>query len=502
MSKLFLRFNSVSFVYENSVNNIFNKISFQLSDGWTGLIGPNGSGKTTLLKLTCGLLHYSEGTVQAPYKIYYCEQRTDKMPNIFVELLQSYDKYSFQLLNELEIEHEWIKRWDTLSHGERKRVQIACALWSRPDLLAVDEPTNHLDMNVKELIGESLKQFKGIGVIVSHNRDLLDNLCESFLFIDTRKVDFRRGKLSDVIAQRKSENDYSLKQMELKQLELGKIEKEYKRRSEIVEKAKKKSSKRFVSSKDHDAKARINLGRLTGKDAVGGKLKTAMQIRLEKIKFEIQRIEVKREYKTGIMLSGSVSHRNYLLNLGQGSLQLSDNKKLVFENLVINPQDKIALTGRNGSGKSTLIRYILKYINADNNNIIYIPQEISIDETKAMMSEIKKLPNQQLGKLLIIVSRLGSDAKRILETEVSSPGETRKLLLGLGITKNPHLIIMDEPTNHMDIVSIECLEDALQNVSCALLLVSHDKKFLNLLTKKEWKIIISDNDFKLITTLK
>ena len=111
--------------------------------------------------------------------------------------------------------------------------------------------------------------------------------------------------------------------------------------------------------------------------------------------------------------------------------------------------------------------------------------------------QIKSLSNEELGKLMIIVSRLGSDAKRVLDTELPSPGETRKLLLGLGITKNPHIIIMDEPTNHMDLVSIECLEEALKNVKCALLLVSHDKRFLESLTDINWNIKKNSNEFKL-----
>ncbi len=500
MSKQFLRVNDVSFAYDNSINNIFEKISFQIADGWTGLIGANGSGKTTLLKLLCGLLNCSEGFIEAPLNIYYNEQRTDEAPESFSEFLQSYDKYAFQLINDLEIKQEWINRWNTLSHGERKRAQIACALWTRPYLLAVDEPTNHLDMKAKELIYNSLKSFKGIGLIVSHDRDLMENLCNQFLFVDPPGIDYRRGKLSEVIGQRKSENEYALKQLEQKQLEISKLEKEYKRRSEIVEKAKKKNSKRFIDKNDRDAKGRIDFGRLTGKDAVGGREKSIMKIRLENSKTEMQNIEVKREYKTGITLSGSFSHRNYLLNLEAGSLNLSENKKLVHENLFIAPQDKIALVGENGSGKSSLIRHILKYINADSENITYIPQEISTEETKELLDKIWKLPNEQLGKLLIIISRLGSDAKRILETEIPSPGETRKLLLGLGITKNPYIIIMDEPTNHMDIVSIECLEDALQNVSCALVLVSHDKRFLDLLTMKKWATQKSGKDFILLSS--
>jgi ATPase subunit of ABC transporter with duplicated ATPase domains len=499
MSRFFLKFNSVSFGYENSANDLFSNVSFQISTGWTGLIGANGSGKTTLLKLTCGLLKCGGGFVEFPFNKYYNEQRTDYPPNNFAGLFSAYDRLSLRLINELDIKPDWINRWDFLSHGERKRVQIACALSSNPDLLAIDEPTNHLDEKAKRMIYNSLKSFSGIGLIVSHDRDLLENLCEQFLFIDSSGIEIRRGKLSDVMAQRKSENESALKQLDLKRIEIDKLEKEYRRRSEVVDKSKKRLSKKSINRNDRDAKAKIDSARLTGKDAVGGRLKTIMQSRLENAKSELTGIEVRREYKTGIMLSGSFSQRNFLLNFEPGSLRLSHDKTLEFNNLIITAKDRIALTGENGSGKSSLIRYLLGRLNAEAENITYVPQEISVEETKTLMREIHALPNEQLGKLLIIVSRLGSDAKRVLDTEIPSPGETRKLLLGLGITKNPHIIIMDEPTNHMDLISIECLEDALQNVSCALLLVSHDKTFLKKVTGTEWKICQSGKRFVLIT---
>ena len=475
-------------------------LTFQISNGWTGVIGANGSGKTTLLKLACGLIIKNRGSIEAPLNHYYVEQRTDEAPFNFGELLNSNDKYSFQLINSLHINHEWINRWNTLSHGERKRTQIACALFKRPDLLAIDEPTNHLDSTAKELLIRAINSFSGIGLIISHDRDLMENLCTQFLFVDPLNIDFRRGKFSETVSQRNLENESSIKKLELMQLKMNKMKKEYDRRSELVEKSKRKSSKKKIDKKDRDAKAKIDLGRLTGKDTVGGSIKTHMQKRIENLESEMNSIEIKRNYQTGIMLSDSVSTRNYLLSLEPGSIKLSENKALFYKDIVIAPADKIALIGDNGSGKSTFIRYIQKHINAGNENITYIPQEVAIAETKKLITEIKQLPRNQLGKLLTIISRLGSDAKHLLETDTPSPGETRKLLLGLGITKNPHIIIMDEPTNHMDIVSIECLKEALKHVSCALLLVSHDKRFLNTLTQKEWKISEDGTNFTLTTS--
>ncbi len=398
----------------------------------------------------------------------------------------------------LDIKHEWINRWETLSHGERKKVQIACALWSQPNLLAVDEPTNHLYHETKMKIEETLKSYNGIGLIVSHDRDLMERLCDQFLFIDNSIIDFRSGKLSEILTQKNLENKSSLKLLETKKSEMQKLEKEYKRRSVVFEKLNKKSSKKNIAKKDFDAKAKIDLARLTGKDITAARLKKQMSKRLNKTQSEIDNIKIKREYETGISISNSVTKRNYLLNMKKGVLKLSNRKELAYKDLLINPSDKISLTGKNGSGKSTIIKKIIKNINADKENITYIPQEISIEETEKIVNEIKGLSNNNLGKLMIIISRLGSDAKRILNTELPSPGETRKLLLGLGITKNPHIIIMDEPTNHMDLVSIECLENALAEVKCALLLVSHDKKFLKTLTNIEWKIIGGDDEYFLV----
>jgi len=104
------------------------------------------------------------------------------------------------------------------------------------------------------------------------------------------------------------------------------------------------------------------------------------------------------------------------------------------------------------------------------------------------MAEVRALPHDQLGHLMTVVSGLGSRLARLLETLEASPGEVRKVLLGLGILRSPYLIIMDELTNHLDLPAIECLEAALQECPCGLLLVSHDERFLGNLTGMRWEL--------------
>jgi ATPase subunit of ABC transporter with duplicated ATPase domains len=150
--------------------------------------------------------------------------------------------------------------------------------------------------------------------------------------------------------------------------------------------------------------------------------------------------------------------------------------------------DRLALTGRNGSGKSTLLRHLTAHLDLPAERVIFMPQEIEAAAAAHLLQEVQTQGPEALGHLMTLVSRLGSRPKRLLATAQPSPGETRKLQLALGLLRAPHLIIMDEPTNHMDLPSIEALEDALRSVRCALLLVSHDLAFLERTTTSTWRI--------------
>jgi ATPase subunit of ABC transporter with duplicated ATPase domains len=147
----------------------------------------------------------------------------------------------------------------------------------------------------------------------------------------------------------------------------------------------------------------------------------------------------------------------------------------------------VRVVGPNGAGKSTLLHALLKGTE-QNGDLCYLPQEIDVETSTQLLRSLRELPGTQLGQLIGIVSRLGSDPGRLLETETPSPGETRKLLLAQGILGNACAFIMDEPTNHLDLDSIEHLEAALSDCPGALLLVSHDREFLDRTTEIEWRV--------------
>jgi len=247
------------------------------------------------------------------------------------------------------------------------------------------------------------------------------------------------------------------------------------------------SKQKKIPAHDHDGRAMRNLAKVSGKDAYAGKMVAQMNKRAGKVATQRAEIAVKKRYETGIWVDGaSYMPRDFLLRLPAGSLELGGGRKLHFPDLAIGGTDRIALTGANGLGKSTLIHHLLAHLQLAAEKLVTVPQEISADDSRALLEQIKRLPNDELGRVMITISRLGSRPARLLESALPSPGEVRKLLLAIGIVRGPHLIVMDEPTNHMDLPGIVCLEDALAECPCAMLLVSHDEAFLEKITQIDW----------------
>jgi ATPase subunit of ABC transporter with duplicated ATPase domains len=468
---------------------LIEEFSVRFYRGWTGVVGANGTGKTTILKLATGLLAPEDGEVQSPGFSLYCEQRTDEPPAEFDDLVGAEHRDAVLIRADLGIEPDWLDRWSTLSHGERKRAQVGVMLWRRPDVLAVDEPTNHLDAVAKSLLARALRKYRGVGLLVSHDRDLLDLLCGHCLFVDPPEIVFRRGGFTK--AWEESQRDALAQERRLNRArtERKKIERESTRRRDEASKSDRKRSKRGLAPKDSDGREKIDRARVAGKDAVAGKLYRQIQGRLSQARKKESEIKTQKTHRMGIWLPGSQSKRDLLFEITAESLHLGGNRYLRHAGLVMQPDDRIALMGPNGAGKSTLIRRIVSTVNVPAERLTYVPQEIDAADSARILADARELPNKTLGFMMTVISRLGSRPHRLLESVEPSPGETRKLLLAMGIAKEPHLIIMDEPTNHMDLPSMQCLEDALRDCPCGLLLVSHDMQFLNGLTNKRWEIL-------------
>jgi ATPase subunit of ABC transporter with duplicated ATPase domains len=171
-----IRFDSVSFGYETMTEPLLHELAAGFGMGWTGIVGPNGAGKSTLLKLACGRLEPTGGHAMIPGDALYCEQRTDAVPADLPPLLRSPDAAAWEVRGRLAIGDDWDERWESLSHGERKRAQIATALWREPLILAVDEPTNHLDLPSIECLESALAQCRCALLLVSHERWFLERL--------------------------------------------------------------------------------------------------------------------------------------------------------------------------------------------------------------------------------------------------------------------------------------------------------------------------------------
>jgi ATPase subunit of ABC transporter with duplicated ATPase domains len=480
----FLTFNNVSFSYPSSIKPVLRNISVHFPSGWTGVSGDNGAGKTTLLLLAAGIENPSPGSIRGEGGL-YCPQRTDYPPESWEDFFYSGDPEADRLMNRLRISAGFMDRWDTLSHGERKRVQLGIVLWKNPPILAVDEPTNHLDRNGRNLIAENLEEYRGIGLLVSHDRALLDRLCGNCLFLRGGDAVMRPGGISRGLAEEERELLAGRRMRQNLACERSHLAVEADNRRRLAESSKNRLSKRFVDPYDRDAKGKINLAKLSGKDASGTRLYKNMQNRINRIDQALEKAQTTGEQKKGLTLRGAKARMDFLWHSPPGAIPLGESRSLRFPELVILPESRIALTGPNGAGKSTLIRHIRAGL-PPGLGVLYIPQEIPADEE--LLRKILNQDEKNRGEIMARFSRLGSAPESLLQSALPSPGEARKLMIACGVFTNPSLIIMDEPTNHLDLTSVRLLEETLTEVEAALFLVSHDDVFLSRLTNQEWSI--------------
>ncbi len=491
-----LTIKNLYYQYPNAAIPIFEDLNLEFETGWSCIVGANGSGKSTLLKLIAKEIKNENMMIKDNDCTYYCTQSTEQSPKDFEDFIYTFNSKAFKIRDLLGIKDDWLGQWHNLSHGERKRVQLAIALFKNPDILLVDEPTNHLDNKSQKIVTHALKSFKGIGILVSHDRVLLDTLSQATMMITNQTVvSFKTSYTNAMIAY---EKDIAfLKKIKQKQNnQLQKLEKSIQSQREKVSQSKKRLSKKSIGKNDSDRKNKINLAKLTGKDKNDGRIITKLQSQQKQLLS--QSIKVDKTYTLGITFNAENASNIFPITVEKGALVLSETKKLSYPKLTIDQYDKIGITGDNGSGKSSFLANVIAMVECKN-DYLYIPQEISNQQNKRLFDEINCLPNALKGEIYTIIRKLASDPKKLQASMLPSPGEIRKLMIAYGLLQNPSLIILDEPTNHMDLDSIMALEFALKAYDGTIILISHDQMFLEKLVTEIWEFTkISEGAYQLI----
>ena len=496
---------------------LLNDINFHISESdKIGLVGKNGAGKSTILKLICGYQTPTAGRVAVPsgIKIGYLPQimehhrgrtvideamtafadmfaleeelesiatelgeRTDYESKAYQELIirmnEVNDRLSFsrsdnpQVMAErtlmgLGFKYEELSRpTETFSQGWNMRIELAKILLSKPDVLLLDEPTNHLDIESIEWLEGYLKDYRGSLVLISHDSKFLDN-------VTNRTVEIMVGRIHDYKVP------YS-KYLELRKERLAQQQAAYENQQRMIEKTEEFIEKfRYKPTKSNQVQSRVK--------------------QLEKL----ERIEVDIEDKSALAVkfppaprSGDIVYKAVDMKVGYG-------EKVVFSDAQIEVRrgEKVALVGRNGEGKTTLMRVIMRELDpmagdskvGYNVNIGYYAQnqEDILDKEDTVFGTLDRIAvgdiRLKLRDILGAFLFRGEDIDK--KVAVLSGGERARLAMAKLILKPYNLLALDEPTNHMDIRSKDILKQALKAYDGTLIIVSHDRDFLDGLVDK------------------
>ena len=482
-----LSLSGVSYAYPSSVQPILTDVTIAFPLGWTGLLGDNGCGKSTLARIACGLIEPDAGSVTRGLVSIMCAQEVDEMPDGLYDFAADYGREARELRRIFRIEDDMPWRFDELSFGERKKLQIAVALWQRPDVLVADEPTNHLDADARAQLAAALARFRGIGILVSHDRELLDALVDRCVsFEPGGKLVVRPGGYTAAHGQAELERTSTARERAAAKEQLARLSTEQDRRAHEAARATARRSKRHIDPKDKSAKAKIDLAIYTGQDGAAGKKTVQMNAQVDAARKRVEAAFVHKRYDGDLWVDASPSPRKTVLHVPAATIACGEGV-LEIPELYVGNTDHIGIVGPNGAGKSTLLAHVRGLLSPDL-AVLDIPQELDAEEREHTVAGVAALSDAERGRVLSTVAQLNSDPDRILEGGRTSPGELRKLILASGMLHHPVLIIMDEPTNHLDLHSTEALERALAAYPGALLLVSHDRAFLQACTTRTWDV--------------
>jgi ATP-binding cassette subfamily F protein 3 len=460
-----------------------------------GLIGRNGAGKSTMMKVIIGQLEADEGAIEMPRRtrLGYIAQEApsgDSTPFDTVlaadveraalmaeaetcadmhrlgdihDRLLAIDAYgaparASRILLGLGFDDEMQGRpLDSYSGGWKMRVALAALLFSEPDILLLDEPSNHLDLEATLWLENFLKSFGGTLIVISHERDLLNNVVDTILHLDRGKITLYAGGYDDFERQRAER---------------------------AAQLAAAKASQDAQRARLQDYIARNSARASTAKQAQS---RAKMLARMQPI------AAMAEDPSLSFVFPSPTELKPPLITLEMAAVGYGEaNPVLRSLNLRIDPDDRIALLGRNGNGKTTLARLLAAQlapmegaINASGKMRVgyftqYQVEELHGDDTplqhmnRAMESQTPGAVRAQLGRFGFSGDKATTAASKL------SGGERARLALALITRDAPHLLILDEPTNHLDVDAREALVQALNDYDGAVILISHDRHMVEL----------------------
>ncbi len=459
-----------------------------------GLIGRNGAGKSTLMKAIIGEIEPDEGSIELPRRTrlgYIAQEAPDGVATPFETVLAA-DTERARLIHESETCHEphrlgevherllaidaysaparaarillglgfdeemQARPLDSYSGGWKMRVALAALLFSEPDLLLLDEPSNHLDLEATLWLENFLKNYPGTLLVISHERDLLNNVVDSILHLERGKVTLYSGGYDGFERQRAE------------------------RAAQIAAAQAAQDAQR---ARLQDYIARNSARASTAKQAQS---RAKMLAKMQPIAAMADDPSLSFDFPSPSELKPP------LITLDMASVGYSDVPVLQRLNLRIDPDDRIALLGRNGNGKTTLARLLAAQlgpmegsINASSKMRVgyftqYQVEELRGDDTP-LQHMTRAMTGSTPGAVRAQLGRFGfSGDKATTQVAKLSGGERARLALALITREAPHLLILDEPTNHLDVDSREALVQALNGYDGAVIIVSHDRHMIEL----------------------
>jgi len=455
---------------------LLEEINLQIESGeWVGLLGRNGMGKSTLLKLVAGEILPHDGTIarQQNIRVAYLPQEVPQ--NLSGRVYDIIESGLEAITTKLDDEHQWQRqhqvekilsrmeldpeaRFEVLSAGLKRRVYLARGLVSEPNLLLLEEPTNHLDITSIDWLEDFLKRWGGTLLFVTHDRVFLQRLT-------TRIVELDRGKLFDW------DCDYATF---------------VKRKEEML--TAEQNQNALFDKKLAQEEVWIRKGIEARRTRNEGRVRALKRLREQR--------RERRELSGKVRMQISTENRSGRLVIEAENVSYSYGDKTIIKEFTTTIQrgDKIGIVGLNGSGKTTLLKLLMRQLpptrgearHGTNVEMAYFDQLRSqLDESKSILDNIGQ------GRDVITINGRSRNLMGYLEDflftrerarapiSALSGGERNRLLLARLFTQPANLLILDEPTNDLDIETLEVLEDLLLEYDGTLLLVSHDRAFLN-----------------------